>query len=212
MATAMTRTRVPWPIALAAVTAAALVVVVALAYPGQGVSSFVVRIAEFLLACGAAYLIDDAAAAVTATAPRTLWRRRAPVLVGGLGILGTSWIGILVLLRWQASALPLVGVTWEVVVLCTLAVAAATVLARHGEPEPGSQLAPGLFLLGMTAVMAEPILQVAIFVPERGMGGDARQLWWWGVFVIAVVTVLLASSDPARGRRRHGVRLVSQGR
>lgn len=196
-----------------AVTAASLVVLMALAYPVQGVSTFVVRIAELLLAGGAAYLVDDAAVALTVTAPRSVWRRRLPVLVGGVGVLGTSWLGILLVLHWQASALPLIGLTWEVVVLCCLAVAAAAVLARQGEPEPGGQVAPGVFLLGMTAVLAEPILRLAIFVPEEGMGAVARQLWWWGAVVIAVVTVLLASSDPATTTRlRAGWRSVARGR
>ncbi|HZJ04627.1 MAG TPA: hypothetical protein VFD59_04050 [Nocardioidaceae bacterium] len=204
----MTRTRVPWPLALTAGTAAALVVVVALAYPAQGVSSFVVRISELLLACGAAYLIDDAAAAVTATAPRTVWRRRAPTFLGGAGLLAVTWIVILVVLSWQAPGGPRLAITWEVVVLCCLAIAAAAVIARLGEPEPGGQVAPVVLLLGVSALLTEPVLGVTIFVPDEGKGGVARQLWWTGAAVLALVTVLVASRDPATGRGRHGVRLV----
>ena len=60
--------RTPWPVFGTSVAAASLVVIAA-ALPGDGVSPFVVRIAGFLLAGAAAYLLDDAAAPMTGVTP-----------------------------------------------------------------------------------------------------------------------------------------------
>ena len=62
----------------AAAAAVALVLIAALTVPEEGVSPLVVRIAEFLLAGGAAYLLDDAAVVLTTVTPTGLWRRRLP--------------------------------------------------------------------------------------------------------------------------------------
>lgn len=195
------------PAAAAALTAVVLILGVALSFPSSGVSSLIVRIAEFTLAAGAAYLIDDAAAALTAVSPRTVWRRRAPALVSGAGLLAGTWVGILLVLRWQSSPLPPLGLTSEVLVLCLLAVAFAALLARRGEAEPGSLAAAGTFLVSMTALFAEPILHATIFVPEGGMGSAARQWCWLGVAAITAIIILVASRDPAAVGQRRSVRL-----
>jgi hypothetical protein len=191
----MNAPRLPLPVALSAVAAVALVLVIAAL--ADGVPTFVVRVAELALAAGAAYLVDDAAAAVTVASPQGVWRRRAPVLGNGAAILAFAWVSILAVLTWQASPLSLLGLTGEVVVLRGLAVSAAAVLARTGEPEPGGQVAPAVVLLGLTAVIMEPVLQVTIFVSEDGTGGAAHQLAWLGTAVLAGVVVVLASRDPA---------------
>jgi hypothetical protein len=201
---AMSTARLPWPIGLSGGAAGVLVLLVAVAT--DEVPSIVVRVAELVLAGGAAYLLDDAAAAVTVAVPRSFWQRRAPSLLSGGGILALSWIGVLVVLRWQQSALPLPALTGELAVLCCLAVAAAAVLVRRGEREPGNQVAPGVLMLGLTAVMAEPLLRLTIFVPDDGTGGAPRQLAWLAAGALALAVVLVASRDPAgsvRRARRH---------
>lgn len=197
VATVLTRTRLPASVPLTAAAAGLLVVVVTVAFPAHGVPLFVVRVAELALAGGAAYLLDDAAATVTAAAPHGLWRRRAPRLVTGVGILTATWVGILGLVHWQDSALPVLGLTGEVVVLGLLAVAAAEVLSSRGEPEPGNQVAPVVMVLGFAAVVMEQVLSFTIFVPAGGAGGAARQLSWAAAGVLAAGIVVVASRDPA---------------
>lgn len=191
----MNAPRLPWPVALSAVAAVGLVLVVAVV--AGGAPTFVVRVAELALAAGAAYLLDDAASAVTVAAPQGVWRRRAPTLSNGAAILAFAWVSILAVLTWLESPLPLLPLTGELVVLCSLAVSAAAVLARSGEPEPGGQVGPAVVLLGLTAVILEPVLRLTIFVSEDGVGGVARQLAWLGTAVLAGIVVLVASRDPA---------------
>jgi hypothetical protein len=84
-----------------------------------------------------------------------------------------------------------------VIVLCAVAVAASAVIAWRGEPEPGGQVGPGLVLLGLAAVMMEPVLRVTIFVPDGGMGAVGRQVSWLGIGVCAAAVAVVASRDPA---------------
>jgi hypothetical protein len=192
----MSNPRTLWPVGLSALVAGGLVVMTAL-LSGSGVPPLVVRLAELALAAGAAYLVDDAAVAVTTTMPPGVWRRRAPLLIRGAGVLASTWLGILVILRWQESGLPVLGLTEEVIVLCAVAVAASAVIAWRGEPEPGGQVGPGLVLLGLAAVMMEPVLRVTIFVPDGGMGAIGRQVSWLGIGVCAAAVAVVASRDPA---------------
>jgi hypothetical protein len=109
--------RTPPTVPLSA-SAAAVLVLVAAAIPGAGVSPFVIRIAEFLLAGGAAYLLDDAAAPLTGVTPPGVWRRRSPVVLTGAGLLTVTWLGILLVLGWQDALPPVLLATGELVVLC----------------------------------------------------------------------------------------------
>ena len=181
----------------AAVAAVTLVLVAAVAVPDGGVSPLVVRIAELLLAGGAAYLLDDAAVVLTTVTPTGLWRRRLPRLVRGIVVLAGAWVLVLAALRWQDSLPPVRLVTGELVVLCLAAVTAASVLAGRGEAEPGAVVAPVVGLLGITLVLAEQVLRQTVFVPWDGSGGDGVRLVWLAVAVIAGAVVVVASRDPA---------------
>jgi hypothetical protein len=187
-------------IGLAAGSALGLVLL-AVTLPGHGVSTFVVRVAELALAGGAAYLIDDATAAVTVTTPRTVWRRRAPRLARGLGVLGLAWVVILLVLRWQDNGQSGLWLTIEVTVLCALALAVSAVLTRQGDPEPGGQAAPAVILMGLAAVICEPLLNVSVFVPDGGADQLVRQSSWLVAGAVAALVVVLASRDPAGARR-----------
>lgn len=189
--------RTPWPVLWTA-TAAVVLVVVAAALPGKGVSPFVIRIAEFLLAGGAAYLLDDAAAPLTGVTPPSVWRRRFPVVLAGAGLLTATWLGILLVLRWQDALPPVLLATAEVVVLCLGSLAAAAVLVRRGDPEPGGRVAPVVGLLGIGALMADSLFRIALFVPW-GAGESALGvgLAWATAGVLAVAVIVGASRDPA---------------
>lgn len=195
------RLRPPLPI-VGAVAAALVLVVVAVALPGDGVSAFLVRLVELLLAGGTAYLLDDGAAPMTVVTPGGVWRRRAPTLVVGLAVLAASWAGVLLLLRTQVSTLPLVALTGEVVVMTAIAVATASVLVRRGDPQPGSRVASAVGIVGLTALVGQPLLRTAIFLPEEGSPAMSLVVAWVAVGLLAVVVTLAAGRDPA-SRRSH---------
>jgi hypothetical protein len=184
------------------VGAASALVALAVALPGGGVSAFLVRLVELVLAGGAAYLLDDAAAVLTGVTPRSLWRRRAPTLVCGLTVLVTAWVAILLLLRWLGTPLSVRALTGELVVLVAVAVALAAVLVWRGDPSPGSRVAPTVGIAGMSALIAEPLLRATIFLPAEGDGDLSGWLAWSAAGLLAVAVILLASRDPASRWRR----------
>ena len=190
----------PRALSAAALAAVVLVIVSAVAQPDAGVSGLVVRISELLLAGGAAYLLDDAAVALTTVVPVGVWRRRLPRLLTGVAQLLGAWTLILVVL-WQQDALPPGLVTSELAVLCLVALGAAAVLAARGEAEPGGLVAPVIGLLGIGAFIADFLVEPAIFVPWDGSGGDGVRLAWAAVGGLAVVVIAVASRDPGRSGR-----------
>ncbi len=191
---------VPRPLAASAAASVAVVLAVALASPGSGVPSFVVRLAELLLAGGAAYALDDAASVLTDVTPRAVWRRRAPALAASAALLAAAWLTILLVLRWQDSSPPVLAATGEVAVLCGLAVSAAAVLAGRREPEPGALVAPAVALLGIGALIAQALLPTPLFLSD----GSGVRLWlaWTAAGAVALLVLLVASRDPAARRRR----------
>ena len=168
-------TRLPRPVPGSAAAAVALVLTAA-ALPGDGVSPFVTRMAELVLAGGAAYLLDDAAAPLTEVTPPAVWRRRAPVLLVGAGLLASAWLVVLGVLRWQDSLPTALLPTIEVVVLSLLALAAAAIGVRRGEPEPGGQVAPLVGVLGIGALIADFLLRGRdLPAVGRGRGGGRHR-------------------------------------
>src|SRR5262245_21645253 len=86
------------PVATTGLAASGLVLAVATLWPTSSALPFLGRVAGFGLAGCAAYLLDDAAAPLTTVAPRAQWRRRAPVLVTGAGLIAGAWLGVLLVL------------------------------------------------------------------------------------------------------------------
>ena len=189
--------RVSWAVSAAAAAAVALALIGA-AVPGEGVSPLPVRLAELVLAGGAAYLLDDAAAPLTGVTPPHVWRRRAPVLLVGAGLLGAAWLTVLGLLRWQDSLPTVLLPTIEVVVLSLLSLAAAAIGVRRGEPEPGGQVAPLVGLLGIGALVADFMLEAQIFLPwdigevDTGVG----TAWWAATGAVALAVIVVVARDP----------------
>jgi hypothetical protein len=192
--------RTPWPVVATAVTVPALVLLVSVLPSAERVLPLVGRIAELALAGGAAYLVDDAAATLTTVAPKGTWRRRSPALVLGTALLAGGWAAVLLLLR-RADALPAaLAASGEPVVLGLVAVAAATVLVRSGDPEPGARVGPALVLLGIGLLIAESVLHRPLLLPWQGAAGTGLTLAWVGVALLSVLVALWASRDPAAGR------------
>jgi hypothetical protein len=197
------RTSAPRELVGAAAAAVVIVVVASVAQPDAGVSRLVVLICELLLAGGAAYLLDDAAVALTTVAPVGLWRRRLPRLVSGAALLATAWMLVLAVLWSQDSRPPLGVVTWELSAMCLVALAAAAVLAARGESEPGGIVAPAIGLLGIGALIADQFVEAALFVPWDGSGSLEVHLAWVALGGSAVLVIAVASRDPAQPGRLH---------
>jgi hypothetical protein len=165
----------------------------------EGVSPLPVRLAELALAGGAAYLLDDAAAPLTGVTPPGAWRRRAPTLLAGAGVLVAAWLTVLGLLRWQDSLPTAVLPTIEVTVLSLLSVAAAAIGVRRGESEPGGQVAPLVGLLGISALIADFMLEAEIFLPWDVGQVDAvaaGTAWWAATGVVALAVIAVGARDP----------------
>jgi hypothetical protein len=160
--------------------------------------------AGLALAAAAGYLLDDPAAAVTSTVPRPLWRRRSATVVRGLAVLAASWTLLLALLEWRVSGLSAIPATFETAVIALLALSAAALLARRGEPEPGNLVGSAVVLTGVGALLVQPLLGVTIFLSvdstdEQAAGSLAS---WAAVAFAAAVVLLVASRDPASRRTR----------
>ena len=100
------------------------------------------------------------------------------------------------MLRWQDSVLPVWLVSGELTVLCVLALAAAAVLAARGESEPGGLVAPAVGLLGIGALIADLLVETAIFMPWDGSGGGGVRPAWASLGGLAVFVFAVASRDP----------------
>jgi len=188
--------RTPWPTATTAFGTSVLVLLVALLPSSEVVLPFVGRIAELALAGGAAYLADDAAAALTTVVPKGTWRRRSPALALGTTLLASGWAAVLLALAWRDSGPPTLTASGELVVLGLVALAAATVMVRSGDPEPGARVGPAL-VLGLVIVesaLHHPILMSWDDAPATGLLSV-----WAGVGLLSLLVALWASRDPAAG-------------
>jgi hypothetical protein len=195
----MSRGRTPWPLATTAVAISALVLVASVLPSAGVVLPFVGRIAELALAGAAAYLVDDAAAALTTVAPTGTWRRRAPGLATGAVLLGSAWIAVLLVLGWRDAAPSTLAASIELVALGLVALAVAAALFRHGDAEPGARVAPLLVLLGVSLLILEGILRRPLLVPWDEPAATGVLVAWTALGVLAVVVALWASRDPAAG-------------
>jgi hypothetical protein len=161
----------------------------------SGTPPFVPRLAELTLAAAAAYLLDDAAAPLTSTTPRRVWRRRAPNLLTGGAALVLAWLAVLVLLEAHGSGLPAGRATTELVGLSCGTVAAAAVCVRRGEREPGNLVATGVVLLGLAAMLVEWVTGRSVFVPPDDPA-RAQLVWWLLAALAGCLVAAVASREP----------------
>lgn len=187
----------PWPAAATAIGTGALVLLVSALPSSAAVLPFTGRICELALAGAAAYLVDDAAATLTTVAPTRTWRRRAPALAMGAVLIGGAWTVVLVALSWRNVPAPVLASSGELLVLGLVSVAAATVLVRHGDPEPGARVGPALALGGVSLLLLEAALDRPLLVPWHGSANGALLAVWAGAGVLALVVAGWASRDVA---------------
>ena len=192
---------VAWPTVACAVSVAVLTTGLALLLRPTPVPVLVVHLAQLALAGAAGYLLDDAAAALTGVAPRAAWRRRAPhLLIGGIALAG-AWVTVLFCVR--GAGLSTATLSLETGTLVAVSLAAATLLARLGEAEPGALVAPGVVLSGIAALLAGGLLHREVFASGTSAGSAARTVLttvWGAAAGTAPVVLALAWREPARGR------------
>jgi hypothetical protein len=191
-----TAVRSSGPVVLTALVTTGLVVLTAAFQATAGALPFVERVAGLALAGSAAYLLDDAAAPLTAVVPRGPWRRRAPRVGTGLVVLAVAWLGVGVVLEWRDVRPPLAESSGELLVMVLAAIAAAATLFRLGDPEPGVVVAPLLVVLGLAMTIVAGMVGSPVFLtgaePTPG-----RVAGWGAAGAVAVVVIVLAGRDVA---------------
>jgi hypothetical protein len=101
-------------------------------------------------------------------------------VVRGLAVLAASWTLLLALLEWRVSGLSAIPATFETAVIALLALSAAALLARRGEPEPGNLVGSAVVLTGVGALLVQPLLGVTIFLSVDSTDEQAASgLAWW---------------------------------
>lgn len=194
-------TRTPWPAALTALAASALVLLAAAFQQTAGALPFVWRVAELALAGGAAYLMDDAAAQLTTVAPQGPWRRRAPALGAGAALVAGGWLTSLAILQWRGVRPPLAESSAELVVMCLVAVSAAVLLFRLGDPEPGAVVAPVVVVLGLGLTIVASVVRSPLYLTDADPA-PGRVAGWITAGAVAVLVIVVAGRDVAGEPKR----------
>ncbi len=195
------RTAVRWqPLLGATVLVVVLLAVKADDLHQDGTALMVLRGVAALLALGAAFLLDDAAAVTLAASPTSMvWRRWHRLLEAAL--VAVPWALAVLVVRSRGAEPPVPGLTLELVTLVMLALAAAGGITRWTEvSEPGVLAAP---LLG-------GIVLASFRIPERwallawpGPEWDAAHHRWGLLLAVALLVLPWCTRDPARRRSRH---------
>ena len=152
-------------------------------------SSIEQSLVSVLVASGAATLLDDRASPLVAGSPMALWWRRATRLALGLPVAAAIWLALWAL----ADAL---GPTWspvhlEVVTMTLVVIGAGAVTIRRTSDGRAGPVGPPIALLMVASQFVLPagwdIYPVSAHEPR-----------WWAMTAVAVLTLALATRDPAR--------------
>ena len=193
-----TAARSAWPVALTALVTTGFVVLAAAFQPTAGALPFVERVAGLALAGSAAYLLDDAAAQLTTVVPRGPWRRRGPVLAVGVGLLAGAWLGVLALLQWRDVRPPVAESSAELLVMGLVGLAAAALLFRLGDHEPGVIVAPMVVVLGLGLAIVGSVVGSPIYLTDAEPT-PGRVAGWSAAGALAALMIVLAGRDVAEG-------------
>lgn len=161
--------------------------------PGSGI--LVLRGVAALLALGAVFLLDDAAAGVLASSPTSLAWRRSSRLVAGALLVGVPWAGALVVASGQTAVLPLRALSLEFAALLVVALGVAAALARWADAdEPGLLAAPVVVgvILGLLRLPERWALVVG-----PGPAWDPAHQRWALLLGAAAIIALHCTRDPA---------------
>ena len=186
--------RVPWATVTGAAVIGGFMTLWTWVVPASADSMLTIRLVQLALAATAAYIVDDAAAALTTVAPRSLWLHRALPLTTGLAAIALAWVVVLINLHRGPDA-DLRSLTAEVAVLVVVALAASSMLAMRGEPEPGNQVAVALPLAGVGALVLGGMLGFEVFMSGHGPGQAERETAWVVCLVVAAAVLVRTSRD-----------------
>jgi hypothetical protein len=114
--------------------------------------------------------------------------------VVGLAAIAVSWSVVLINVRHLSGA-TLRSITIEVAVLVLVALTASAVLAMHGEPEPGNQVAVVVPLAGVGALILGGILGFDVFISGDGREQTEDAAAWVVSGVVAAAVLVWASHD-----------------
>lgn len=204
---------VRWPPALAAVLlVAGLAIWQDEAFGSHGSALLMARTVAVVLALGAVFVLDDAAAVSVAPSPSPLWWRR--MLRYGVAVLFVvpAWAGLLGYALSRQPELPWPRMTLELtaLVIFGLAVAAASV-RWFDATDPG--MTASLGVLGLVFVIAHLPPRLALFAAPSSAAWQPSSLRWAALLLVALAVLTVASRDPAkagwRGRRIQSVTMVT---
>ena len=195
----------PWRPLLAAAASAGVAVWLINPSAGDVRGLVALRVTALLLAAGAAFGIDDPAAATVAASPTPLGVRRTHRLFAAGAGWGLLWTLAVVTIAGEAPGVPLAIPTVEAGAMLALALATAALAAPHVPEGRGGVVAgPALTLALVGVLMAQylyPRWATLFALSPGGPEWDAARIRWIVLLAAGLATLAATSLDPARGRK-----------
>lgn len=178
---------------------AALLVIKAEVLADPGSALMLVRAAGVIAVLGAAFVLDDEAAATLEASPSTLAWRRGLRVGAAIALVSVPWTAAVWRVDAHGTELPIGGLTLELGTLLALALAAAAAVTRwSGATDPGVATTPVVFVVVLGAFQLPP--RLALY-GAPGPGWDAAHARWWTLLAATALLLLWLSRDPAARSR-----------
>ena len=163
-----------------------------------GSALLLVRAIGVMAVLGAAFVLDDEAAATLESSPSTVaWRRSLRFLTAAI-LVAVPWAVAWWRVDAHGTSAPWAGLTIELAALLALALATAAGVTRWaGTTDPGVATTPVVFGVVLGAFQLPP--RLALY-GAPGPGWDAAHLRWWVLLAAAALVLLWCGRDPAAGR------------
>lgn len=167
-----------------------------------GSALLLVRAVGVIAVLGAAFVLDDEAAATLEASPSTLAWRRSLRVGTAVALVAVPWAAAWWRVDAHGTELPWAGLTVEVVTLLSLALATAAGVARWtGAHDPGVAATPVVFVVVLGAFALPQ--RVALY-GGPGPGWDAAHLRWSVLLATTALLLLWCGRDPTARRLLRG--------